>query len=331
MTDPAPFADAGAFDPAALLRCAAMYAPRDVAIASPQREITYGELLDLFGDRGSTSTPVRLHAGVGLDALLDALKAFASGGCVWSMDTCGAVATVEAVPQPGATAFERIALVRPRDAEGALAWSAEALCYGWGIAAPPARSVGAMTAPAGSPLAWSSVFGVLLGRGRVVVTETPRDAESMAFMAAQGVRQLNLTLADAQALLETPARPEPAFTSVRVWHGASIDGAIWVGLAQRFPCARLERVLLADGGPLTVASADELREHGAGWLGRTVLGTRLTMAPEGALLVSECVFAPHHMTCTDGRPVLGERWRRTGLRWRTSPARRTTTWSLADA
>jgi len=83
-------------------------------------------------------------------------------------------------------------------------------------------------------------------------------------------------------------------------------------LTARFPSASLSRVLESPGGPVTVATFDELTQRGMDWIGRPVLGTELTIERSGSssTLIASSICAgsivsraAHQDTLEIGRPT----------------------------
>jgi hypothetical protein len=204
----------------------------------------------------------------------------------------GREAREPAGPSPDPRPFDQVAQSVRLDAGCDLDWTHEALCFGWGVATPPPGTVGIISSPAWDPMAWASVYGVLLGRGRVVVPPRAGAAAWLDAVAAGGVTEVHLYEEDLDAVLGLSRVGAPSVLSVRVWARGAVDLVRLAALRDVFPAASVGRVLAGPGGPLSVALLPALQDQGARALGRAVLGLRLAMTPASELLVAESAFAP---------------------------------------
>ena len=306
---------ASLFSAGVLLTRVARACGDEPALLTDTGPISHRELarcaVQLAGDLAAIGSPASL-VGPSRDAtaVLGAYAAYLAGSPLRAADGAGPLeqaaadvldraqaerareAREPARPSPDPRPFGEVAQSVRLDAGCDLDWTQEALCYGWGVATPPPGTVGIISSPVWDPMAWASVYGVLLGRGRVVVRSRTGAAALLDAVAAGGVTEVHLHEADLDAVLGLSRASAPSVLSARVWARGAVDLVRLAALRDVFPAASVGRVLAGPGGPLSVALLPALQEQGARALGRAVLGLRLAMTPASELLVAESAFAP---------------------------------------
>lgn len=325
------------FSPGTLLWRTARSSGKDVAFVGPRENITYAELADHLLDAGASTAGQRsatccVGDCIDIETVLAGCRAFARASVVVcdmnkgpeGMASKGRVdeIPVHGLRNPGAALgwtidapdFADVAQVRYLSRDDGLAWSSEALSIAWGLCSPPAGSTGVMTSPLCSASNWSALFGVLLGRGRIVVPGTCASLDWLESLASEHVQELNLSRTQLQAVLELPQQTVASVRSVRVWHTGSVPSPALLELKRFFPAAAISRVLEWSGGPISLATVEQLEEFGDSFIGRPVLGVRATVAEDGQLLVAESPCLPRHVFARTGWTSPGETCHHTGLR-----------------
>ena len=209
--------------------------------------------------------------------------------------------------------FDAAAMQYPVSASENVAWTHEALCYGWGVASPAPGSISVMAGPVWDPINWSALFGALIGRGRVILPGAFGTTAWMDSVIDGGATEIHLRANQLDTLPGPAARLATTVANVCVWTRRPVALDRLSALRGWFPNASITRILEGPGGPITLATLDELRTHGAAWAGVPVLGTRLSISPEGELHLAECAFGAHRVispASTDAEPQL---WRETGI------------------
>ncbi len=319
----------------------ALSAPRKVALSDDGQELTYSELAskalawmevfeESYAKNGSaavayvTPSPIDQIAST-WGALLSRCplalrngKGFNDAG--WSQS----IIRFNSMPQPPYPSHRAIIAPQPRDAPAllipapdggsdAVVWTQRALALAWAICSPPPGSVGVNQRPLSGPSTWSSCFGVFVGRGLAVVNPFAPKRAWLEALDGPGVTDVHLTMDEAHGL---GGMCDGASCSVRrifVWNNAAIDKDVLRALAARFPSASVSRVLESPGGPVTVATFDELTQRGMDWIGHPVLGTELTIERSGgssSTLIANSICAgsivsraAHQDTLEIGRPT----------------------------
>lgn len=312
--DPSSASQITGFSPAALLWRAALGAGKQDALVSADRRISYRELAERLACARESATQAgfdRRFAGrsASIDDVLAFCEALTQPGPIYSADllapcappcTSGSPGAIAAGPAPrprprnftiDAARFDALTLVRLVSESRGWGWTSEALSYGWGMAAPLPGTVSVMTGPVGAPISWAALFGVLTGRGRVLVP--PGDlTDSLDLLSSEGVGELHLELGQARRFLARAAKPCTTLKRVSIWHDGAVPLDELRALASCFPGARVSRVLAWTGGPVSVAALAQLETHGEGFLGTRSLGSRLTVSPNGTLLIGESPWLP---------------------------------------
>lgn len=317
--DPSDASQVYRFSPATLLWRTASSTPKQVALVGPGRRVTFDELADrLVAARAHTpATPARIRR-VGprgdLDAVLAFCESLAQAVPLASVDLLAPDVPTDGLlplaprptPAPRArsltldsAAFDALAQVRLLSPTHGLGWTGEALGYAWGMSAPLPGTVSALLGPLGAPIAWPSLFGVLLGRGRVVVPDGSDIAAAIDLIDAEGVSQLHLEPALVRSLATQASRPLDRVKRVCVWTDSAQSSGELHRLASLFPNARISRILAWNGGPIAVASLEDLQTHGDGHIGTRCLGLRLAVSSQGTLLVGGAPWLPSKISIAD--------------------------------
>lgn len=308
----------GSFSPASLLYRSSATCPRSIAVQSETTTLTHGDLSDLIQGasvQGSHALPT-ISAGLTLKDLLNALQAIASGMPAISTD----LQPIPPVPcsSPTCSSAERVAgfdepaLIRPVTSTEGVAWTMEALCYAWTVSSPAAGSIGVLAHPIGAPTGWGSLFGVLLGRGRVIIAGDPCDAGWAGRIRAGKLSLLDLDRSQL-AMLIRRGESLGDVRQIRVWVQQPIPTAELEALQGLAPAANLLRVLATDAGPVSTASLSQLHQHGARWIGTPVFGTAWAQTESTRLVVAHSAFAPSRVDEASGWLRLGARRLETGL------------------
>ncbi len=301
---------AAGYSAGVMLHRIALSAPRKVALSEDGQELTYSELAskalawreifeESYAKNGSaavayvTASPIDQIASTWGALLARCPLALRNGKgfdvAAWPLS----IIHRSSVPQPPYPSHRAIIAPQPRDAPAlllpapdggseAIVWTQRTLALAWAICSPPAGSVGVNQRPLSGPSTWSSCFGIFVGRGVAVVQPFAPKRTWLEALDGPGVTDVHLTMDEAHELAGLGDGASRSVRRVFVWNNAAIDEDVLRALAARFPSASVSRVLESPGGPLTLATFDELTQRGMDWIGHPVLGTQLTIERRGS-------------------------------------------------
>jgi hypothetical protein len=293
-----------------VLHRVALSASRKLALSEEGQELTYSELasmaiawMEVFEKSGAEngSAAVSCVAPSLIDQIASTWGALLSrcplalrngkrfGDPAWSQS----IRRAESMPRPPYPSHRAIISPQPGDAPAllvphpdggsdAVVWTQRALALAWAICSPPPGSVGVVQRPLSGPSTWSSSFGVFVGRGLAVVKLFAPKRAWLEALDGSGVTDVHLTMTEAHALGGLCDGASRSARRIFVWNNAAIDYDVLRALAARFPSASVSRILESPGGPVTVATFDELTQRGMDWIGHPVLGTDLTVERNGS-------------------------------------------------
>jgi hypothetical protein len=319
----------------------ALSAPRKIALSEDGQKLTYSELaskalawMEVFeksyAKNGPTAvayvtpSPIDQIAST-WGALLSRCPLALRNGkefddAAWPLS----IVRPSSMPQPPYPSHRAIIAPQPPDAPAllipapdggsdAVVWTQRALALSWAICSPPPGSVGVIQRSLSGPSTWSSCFGVFVGRGHAVVKPFAPTRAWLEALDGSGVTDVHLSMAEVHGLGGQCDGVSRSVRRIFVWNNAAIDMDVLRALAARFPSASVSRVLESPGGPVTVATFDDLTQRGMDWIGHPVLGTELMIERSGgssATLIANSICAgstvsraAHQDTLKIGRPT----------------------------
>lgn len=311
-----------AFSPGTLLWRAAKTAGTSPALTGEGQTVSFAELaakmLEASNWRGSQ--PVSI-GGSSISAIVAACQAFAAGKAIEGIGASTlqrglsveehqivSSSNIESVP------FDSLAMYRKQTDVQGIGWSSEALSFAWGISASLEGSVSLIASEVCSVASWSSLFGVLLGRGTVLAPGEFASPQWYGALAQDKATCLDLSFEQASQLCEEFQGRAPSVRRLRVWSDKVTPPQLFTKLKGVFPHASLTRVIHWIGGPVGIASDDELSKHGNHILGRAPLGSRRVLAQNGEVLMVETPWQPQSISAASGWSLLGAVARNTGIR-----------------